>query len=187
MTGSEYAKQIGKSPGSARRALFDEYYKYVCTIVCSKLSSAASREDIEECVSDIFAEVFFCLDEKSGYSGDLKGLISTIAKRRAIDRFRGLAANKLSFLSIEGDELYDIRDDYDLETQAENEQQCALLLDKINELGEPDSTIIIQRYYFGRSSREIAESLSMKPSAVRMRCARALKRLRSVLAEFEEN
>ena len=58
-----------------------------------------------------------------------------------------------------------------------------IILDKIDELGEPDSTIILQKYYYDRSSNEIAELLSMKSSAVRMRAARALGRLRDLLAD----
>ena len=57
-----------------------------------------------------------------------------------------------------------------------------ILMNKINELGEPDSTIILQKYYYDRSSGEIAEMLSMKASAVRMRAARALEKLRKSLA-----
>ena len=57
-----------------------------------------------------------------------------------------------------------------------------VLLSRINELGEPDSVIILQKFYYDRSSAEIAEILSMKASAVRMRAARALKKLKMVLA-----
>lgn len=59
------------------------------------------------------------------------------------------------------------------------------MIEKINELGEPDSTIIIQKYYYNRSSSEIAKLLSMKSSAVRMRCGRAMKKLRKKLEEAD--
>jgi RNA polymerase sigma-70 factor (ECF subfamily) len=58
-----------------------------------------------------------------------------------------------------------------------------VLMNRIDELGEPDSHIIIQKFYYDRSSAEIADMLSMKASAVRMRAARALKKLRKILAE----
>ena len=48
----------------------------------------------------------------------------------------------------------------------------------IDSLGEPDSVIIMQKYYFGRSSKEISEIVSLSPAAVRVRCGRAVKRLR---------
>ena len=57
------------------------------------------------------------------------------------------------------------------------------MLDKIEELGEPDSTIIIQKFYYNRTSTEIAKMLSMNSAAVRMRCTRALKRLKTELTK----
>ena len=50
-------------------------------------------------------------------------------------------------------------------------------------LGEPDSTIVIQKFYYNKTSRQIAELLSMKPSAVRMRVKRSGEQLRAALAE----
>ena len=56
-----------------------------------------------------------------------------------------------------------------------------LKLRKVEELGEPDSTIIIQKYFFMRSSAEISKLVSLTPEAVRVRCSRALKKLRETL------
>jgi RNA polymerase sigma-70 factor (ECF subfamily) len=52
----------------------------------------------------------------------------------------------------------------------------------IESLGNPDSTIILQKFYFNRSSKEIAKKLSMTSGAVRVRCSRALSRLEKLLA-----
>ena len=56
-------------------------------------------------------------------------------------------------------------------------------LGKIKELGEPDSTIIIQQYYYNRTAKEIAESISMSSAAVQKRSSRAKQRLKLLLAE----
>ena len=55
------------------------------------------------------------------------------------------------------------------------------LLRLIESLGEPDSDIIIQKYYYNMNSNEIASKHSMSPEAVRMRCSRALKKLKELL------
>ncbi|MBR3282783.1 MAG: sigma-70 family RNA polymerase sigma factor [Ruminococcus sp.] len=54
-------------------------------------------------------------------------------------------------------------------------------MDAIKSLGEPDSTILIQKYYYDRNSREIGKLLSMKPATVRMRSKRAAEKLREIL------
>ena len=60
----------------------------------------------------------------------------------------------------------------------------AAIYERIKSLGEPDSSIIIYKYYYSKSSNEISELLSMKPSAVRMRSSRALKRLKKILSDI---
>ena len=92
MTGTYYSKLYKKSHDKAYKALFDEYCNYVYKVVYSKLCGCGSREDIEECVSDIFAEIFFKYDTEIDYDGDLKGYIAIVANRRAINKFHSLTA-----------------------------------------------------------------------------------------------
>ena len=185
MTGSEYAELISRSPHDGRRALFEEYYKYVYTIVCGRLSGCARYEDIEECVSDVFAQVFSSLGDGRRYGGELTGFIAAIAKRRAVDRYRSITAHNKHFAQgyEDDDELEKICADISVEEETERTQLQSVILDAVERLGEPDSTIIIRKYYYGQNSRVIAEALSMKTSAVRMRCARALKKLKNALEE----
>ena len=74
VTGKKYKELRKRSEEAAYRAVFDEYSAYVYTIVYNR-ASFASREDIEECVSDVFADVYRVCGGDSGYEGDLKGLI----------------------------------------------------------------------------------------------------------------
>ncbi len=182
MTGTEYIKLLKKSPDKAYDALFESYCDYVYAIAYNKLRSVASREDIEECVSDIFADVFFGYNENSEFSGDMKGYIGTVAKRKAINAFHSLTARAKHFSDETDDDLSLISSDSDIEADSDMEETRNILISKINELGEPDSTIILQKYYYDRSSGEIAQLLSMKASAVRMRAARALEKLKKSLA-----
>lgn len=183
MTGKDYSKMLHTSESSAHRALFDEYYAYVFTVVLSKLYGF-SREDVEECVSDVFAEVFCALSDNNRFDGDLKGFISTVAKRCAVDSYRRLLSMSRHIpVSLDDCDFDEMCIDMNVEENAERRQQADVLLSCIESLGEPDSTIIIMKYYFGDNSKNIAASLGMKPSAVRMRCSRALGRLKSILKD----
>ena len=182
MTGTEYCALHRKSPDEAYNALFGAYCDYVHAIVFNKLRSVASREDIEECVSDIFADIFFGYDVNSEFEGDMKGYISTVAKRRAINAYHSLTA-RAGHMSGEADEYLDsVSSCTDIEADHDREETRTVLLAGIKDLGEPDSTIILQKYYYDRTSEEIAKLLSMKASAVRMRAARALEKLKKTLA-----
>ena len=88
MTDAELRRLLISSPRDGRQAVFDLYVNYVYAIVWSKLQGCGSREDAEEIVSDVFAEVFRSLDP--GAEGSIGGFVGTIAKRRAISAYRVL-------------------------------------------------------------------------------------------------
>ncbi len=180
MTEQELRSLIQKSPAEGHRILFHQYHSYVYAVVWRILGDFASRQDAEEIVSDVFAEVFFHLD--SVYEGSLKGYIGTVARRSAIDAFRKLS-RKNPDISIEDDRLKELPAGTDIPQEYEQAEQAARLFQAVKSLGEPDSVILIQKYYYDRNASEIARTLHMNPVAVRMRISRALKRLRSLLDE----
>ncbi len=183
MTDSELKVQMTKSPASARRALFDEYCNYVYAVVINKLRNCGTREDMEECVSDVFADVFRSLDSLEPRNEDLKGFIGVVAKRRAIDSYRKLSKNANMTLSIDDDDFNELSSSENVVANTERSEQNALLIQKVRELGEPDSTIIIQQFYYNRSSSEIAKAISMTTAAVHKRSKRAREKLKLMLAE----
>lgn len=63
----------------AHKKIFTEYYRYVQTIVYNRLRSCGTAEDVEDCVSDVFAAVFIYCDNNVKYGGELKGIICGIA------------------------------------------------------------------------------------------------------------
>lgn len=180
MTVSEYSALERGSPEKAFRALYDEYCDYVYSIVYNRLAVCGSREDIEECVSDVFAEVWKGLDTTLPGGTDLKGYIGTVAKRRAINRFRSVSMH-LSRKSQDENAFDEMSSAADTENEYEQTELRSALLRCIDSLGEPDRTIIIQKYYYSRSSAQIAKKLKMKPSAVRMRAKRAGEKLKELL------
>ncbi|MBR1823799.1 MAG: sigma-70 family RNA polymerase sigma factor [Ruminococcus sp.] len=186
MTDSQFRELLRKSPQTAHRAVFDEYYSYVYTIVFNRLRSTASREDVDECVSDVFSDVFLKYDADSPYDGDIKGFISSVAIHRSIDMFRRLTAKNKGTVSLDDEMGRTFPSDEDVAEDAEKRETCHAVLDAVKALGEPDATIVIQKYYYNRSSVEIAEMVEMKPDAVRKRVSRAVNKLRGMLAAVGE-
>lgn len=182
MTSSEYTSLLAISTKKAHEALFEDYYNYVRTIVFNRLRSTASEEDIEECISDVFAEVFFSFSDKYDFP-DMKVFIGVIAKRTSIDYFKKLTRNSGKNVSLEDETLDEIRSDESVSENSEKKELKRILLDCIKALGEPDSTIIIQKFYYNMNSMQIGKLISMKPSSVRMRCKRAAEKLRRLLEE----
>lgn len=183
MTDSQLRVIMKKSPAEGRRALFDEYCAYVYAVAVQKLRNCASREDIEECVSDVFADVYRVCSGNSGYDGDLKGLIGIITRRKAVDYFRRLSLNSGRVVSSDSEDFPELTSAENVEKNSERAELKRILTECITRLGEPDSVIITQQYYYGRTIREIAAALKMSEAAVQKRSTRARAKLRTLLAE----
>ncbi|MBQ8297742.1 MAG: sigma-70 family RNA polymerase sigma factor [Ruminococcus sp.] len=183
MTDSEWRKLMQESPSDAYRALIDQYGNLVYAIVLSKLKDSAEREDIEDCVSDVFVEFFQSAEAFSPSGGSLKGYLSTIAKRTAVDAYRRITYRRNKTSSIEDEEVRLPHSPDNPEQETEQKLFNQRLWQIILGLGEPDSSIIIRQYYYRQTNREIGKILSMTAAAVQKRSVRARKRMKQILLE----
>ncbi len=179
MTDSDILRLLRETPPKGHRALFDAYYNYVCAIVTRVLRGTGSPEDVDECIIDVFSDVIRQLDPDR--PGSLKAYIGSAAKNKAISCRRSLLSRNGKRLDMDEQSYISIPSGENVAGNAENAAVNALLIKEIAALGEPDSTIIIQRYFYDRKSREIADIVGISPAAVRLRCSRALKKLRNAL------
>lgn len=131
-----------------------------------------SREEIEECVSDAFLAIYNNRERLDFSQGSVKAYLCATARNLAIDRLKKQAKSRIvpldSFLTAEE------RTDSMALLHMEND----LLVQSVIGLGEPDSRIILCRYYFGMQTKEIAKLVGMKENAVDQRLRRALKKLK---------
>jgi len=158
----------------------DEYMAFVYTIVYGKLASVCSKQDIEECVSDIFYELYRTQASVDPEKGSLKAYIAVLSKRKAIDAFRKFCRKPKSISVDEFDHELTASDE-SVEESVLNGETSALLVREIKALGEPDSQIIIRKYYLGQSTKIIAKALGFKPNTVDKRVSRALIKLKHAL------
>ena len=182
MNESEILRLLREAPPKGHRALFDAYYNYVSAIVTRILRDTGTQEDIDECIIDIFTDVIRHLD--TGTESSLKPYIGTTAKHKAISLRRSLTAKTGRNVPMDDELAASLSSGEDIAGQAERAAVTERLLKEIATLGEPDSTIIIQKYFYSRKSGEIAQMVGLLPAAVRLRCSRALKKLRERLSDI---
>ncbi len=182
MTERELRELVSISQEDGFKALFQQYQSYVYTIVWNHLRTYGTAEDAEECISDVFLQVFLHFEEIG--DGSLQAYIGTVAKNKAIDYARRLRS--LNGRADEHTELSEIPSEENVEQEIEVCLEHQLLYQKIQELGEPDTTILILKYFYRRKSSDIAKQVHMTPIAVRVRLNRALKKLRRLLNNEEE-
>lgn len=183
MTDRELGSLMEQSAGIGQRALFDEYCSYVYAVCANKLKSVGTNEDIDECVSDVFAAIFRYFDKPSGRDGDIKWIIGTIAKRTAVDYYRRLSKKHDSTVSIDEELSRTIHSPYRVDVEVEHAAVREILVDCIERLGKPDSAIVSFHYFYGKTSKQIASITGFSEAAVQKRISRARDKLRILLSE----
>lgn len=170
-----------RDPREGHQALFDAYFHYVFAIAHRILTGIGTQEDMEECVADTMADVMQHFGDIR--DGSLKAYIGTVARHHALNTARALGRHPT--VSLDEEERPEPTDPDRPDAIAEDAAQRRILIEQIQALGEPDSAILLQKYWLGRDSREIAASLGLTPANVRKRCERAVKRLRKALADAD--
>lgn len=181
MTDTEWLNLMKQSPKKAHLALIDEYGNYVYAIVISKLRNCAVREDIEDCVSDIFVEVFRSADRFCESKGSLKGFISSIAQHIAINAFKCISYQRRDASSLEDEKIEFLPSDDNTENDTQKKLFQKRLWEIVDSLGEPDNSIIIYQYFYDLTVSEISKKISMTPDAVQKRSIRARERIKKIL------
>ena len=183
MTDKELRSEMDRSVENGQRMIFDEYCGYVYAICANRLRNIGTNEDIEECVSDVFAAVFRHFDNPADKNGDIKGIIGTIAKRHAIDFFRRLSRRYGKTVPIDDELSAVLQSEQRVDDAAEKAAVCKTILNCVERLGEPDSSIIAFHYYYGKTSKQIASLVGLSEAAVQKRMSRAREKLKKLFIE----
>lgn len=181
MNEEKIVDMLEKNLKKAHSLLIDEYGGYVYAVVVDKLRDLGSQEEIEDCVSDIFVELFTELHSFDSRKGSLKGYISVIAKRMAINAYQRLTYHRNVTVSTDSDEAVLLKTAENPCDDLQKKQFRQRLWEIVDSLGDPDSQIIVWQYFYDLKLSDIAERLAMSAAAVQKRSHRARKRIGAIL------
>lgn len=179
MTDSELRALIKTTPAQGHRALYETYANYVYAIIAQLLAGCGSREDMEDCLVETFTEVIQHIDSITGDS--LKAYIGTSARNRAYNYRTLLSRRRQHTVPIDSVAEPSVQH---VQEQLEQKELQRQMMQEVKALGEPDATILIQKYFYGRKMTEIAKLVGLSTNAAQVRCGRALKRLRKALSDW---
>jgi len=160
-----------QNPEQALNQMLGAYTGLVYHAASAVLGRQA-REEIEECVSDAFLAVYQRRNVLDFHKGSVKAYLCATARNLAIDRLNKRARSAAEPL----DEFAASPEQTDAAALANLEK--SELVRRVKSLGEPDSTILICRYYFNMRTKEIAKKVGLKENAVDQRLRRALIKLK---------
>ena len=142
-----------------------------------------SESDAEECVNDALLDLWNAIPPDRPAS--LLAYVSTLVRRRSVDRVRHKTASRRGGQEYEGsmEELAECLADPQGESVLETIVIRDCLQRFLDRLEEDDRTVFMLRYYRFLSNAEIAEACGIRESAVVMRLVRLRKKLKRALEE----
>jgi len=174
--------QTAQGDQDALATLYDRTSPQVYGLILKILDN---REAAEEVTLDVYTQVWrqaHTYDETRGTPG---GWLMTLARTRAIDRYRAGAAERGRIESLDTVEFFvsdDNTPDQDLAGQERRRYvQQALVL-----LSAEQQEAIALAYFYGLSQSEIADKLNLPLGTVKTRMRLGMMKLRDALAPYEE-
>ncbi len=153
-----------------------KYSRLLWPIVQSVLHNVGSVQDTEECIADVFIQLWQQPENFDPGRGSLKTWLCLVARSKAIDRYRQLSrhatvpldsAMMLSRIGLQ--EAFE---------QAESRQE---LRKAVAALSDTERDILIRRYYYEQKPRQIALALGLTVKQVDNCLYRAKQKLKTVL------
>lgn len=156
----------------------NKYARLLWSIAGAALEGAATAEDVEECVADVFVYLWQHPEKYDPARGKLKVWLSILARSIAIDRRRQLSRH--AALPLEEALTAALPDLAEGISAQEDRERLAGALESLE---APDRDILLRRYIHSQKPREIALALGIPVKQVDNRLYRAKQRLRALLTD----
>ena len=153
----------GMGDGTAIAHAMDRYGRLLWKVVGAVLLPWA-ESDAEECVADVFIELWQHPERFDPGRGTLKTWLTLQARSRALDRSRQLARRAEAAL----EEQLPARA-LGLEESLLAAEQRAALFFALQTLSDADRDILLRRYAYGQKPRQIAQALDLTVKQVENR------------------
>lgn len=163
--------------------LADKYEKLLIHIAKSILGSRS--RDIEECVNDTYLKIWNHIEQYDMDKASLKTYLKIILRNTAINKLRDLSRREESELPDDISEIakYYIDNSQNVEGKVFSKENIKQLSNIIGHLKEMDKELVIRKYFYLQSSKDIAKATKMTVTAVDSRLSRLRTKMKK---EFEK-
>ena len=155
--------------------IIDEYSNYLATVINNVYS--LNIHDTEDIIAETLLSVWKSA-KRLKEDLNFKSYLATIARNKTIDYVR---KKRVSMVELDITLLVDS----DIESDFLHKELVNFLNQKINEIKEPDRTILVLKYYHGLKSKEIANRLNMNKNVIDIKLSRQRSKLKKMLLGME--
>ena len=158
----------------AMQKIICRYSRLLWSIVGAALSQVGTTEDMEECVADVFIDLWEHPQKYDESRGSLKAWLSVIARNKAIDRYR--QKTKIQTIPLEETVLAQMG----VEPEMENREG---LQEALAELTEEEKEILLRRYVYQQKPKEMAVALGLSVKQIENRLYRIKAKMRKQMEQ----
>ena len=158
----------------AMQKIICRYSRLLWSIVGAVLSQVGTTEDMEECVADVFIDLWEHPQKYDESRGSLKAWLSVIARNKAIDRYR----QKTKIQTIPWEET--VLAQMGVESELENREG---LQEALAELTEEEKEILLRRYVYQQKPKEMAVALGLSVKQIENRLYRIKAKMRKQMEQ----
>ena len=158
----------------AMQKIICRYSRLLWSIVGAVLSQVGTTEDMEECVADVFIDLWEHPQKYDESRGGLKAWLSVIARNKAIDRYR--QKTKIQTIPLEETVLAQMG----VEPEMENREG---LQEALAELTEEEREILLRRYVYQQKTKEMAVALGLSVKQIENRLYRIKAKMRKQMEQ----
>lgn len=158
----------------AMQKIICRYSRLLWSIVGAVLSQVGTTEDMEECVADVFIDLWEHPQKYDENRGSLKAWLSVIARNKAIDRYR--QKTKIQTIPLEETVLAQMG----VEPEMENREG---LQEALAELTEEEREILLRRYVYQQKPKEMAVALGLSVKQIENRLYRIKAKMRKQMEQ----
>lgn len=185
MEDNKLLRLLHKDPNAGMEQLMNLYTGLVYAVVKSKLDdSYYVSSDIEDCVADVFSKFYTELSDYDPKISSIKTYLCVFARNQAINASKRRSLEGGISLDDERS-LLQVADDVLIDSELAEDELRREVIKAVEDLGEPDSSIIFRKFYYGESSKDIAKAVGLTVSNVDTRTHRALNKLRKMFGGNE--
>ena len=180
LSDDELMEAIVNREDGALESIYKRYESLLRTVI---LGVIRDESDVDDVLTDVLLQVWERGDRYNPNEKGLRGLLVTLARRRAFDRLRRKAAYRRATESLKQDaENPLICETVSMSDRVEAHDLSKLLHRVIQELPEAQKEVIDLAFFKGMSQREIAAKRQISLGTVKTRLHLAQRKLHNYLS-----
>lgn len=152
-----------------------QYSPLLFSVSYNILSILGTKQDIEECVSDVFIYLWQNPSSFNSEKGNLKSYLCLIAKSKSLDCYRRLAKTNHLHIPIEHIDLNAFSNLMEVDCD------YTRLYDSLEQLTSKEKDILIRRYFEDEKPEEIAQDLGVSSKSIINNLYRSKAKLKKLI------